>query len=313
MRFILFAVVLPFLILLASPLGALVRLALARGLASPSDTFTIANELGGIAWDLVTGFVTAPSTTQTALTMSTGDSLTVKASAGDKPIWLIQAWADNQTAGVLRIRSPRMHDNNQGLRMQVTASDVAPLLSMGRPQRLFTTDVVSVDLSGSATAGDIESAALFHFYEDVQGLAGRFIKADELQRRALHLLNIENTLALGTAGGWSGSEAINVEFDPFKANTDYALIGYLVNVECLAVAWRGADTGNLRVGGPGNETLRHVTAEWFVRLSQRYDLAAIPVFNSNNRGSITIDGAQDENGADVLVNSIFVELSGSAR
>jgi len=35
----------------------------------------------------------------------------------------------------------------------------------------------------------------------------------------------------------------------------------------------------------------------------------IPVFNSANKAGILIDGAQDENGADVTVQSIFAELA----
>lgn len=295
--------------LVGSPIGAILRLTFRRLVTSPRAWRLVTNETGGMAWELISGFVTAPSTTQTALTMSTGDSLAVRAGVGDRLVQLIQAWADNQTAGVLRIRSPRMHDNVQGIRAQVTASDVVPLMALGRPQRIYSQDVLSVDLSGSATAGDIESAALLLYYEDIAGIAGNFITHEEVMRRAVNVLNIENTIATGTAGGWSGGEAINAEFDPFKANTSYALIGYLTNSEAAAIAWRGADTGNLRVGGPGNETLRHVTADWFLRLSKNYGLAAVPVFNSQNKAGITIDAAQDENGADPLVNSIFVELS----
>lgn len=295
--------------LAASPLGALARLFVRQAASSLRVRSRLFGQAGGVAWELISGFVTAPSTTQTALTMATGDSLTVRASVGDKLVQLVQAWADNQTAGVLRIRSPRMHDNVQGIRAQVTASDVVPLMAIGRPQRLYSQDTLAADLSGSATAGDIESAALLLYYEDIAGIAGRFITEEELMRRGVNVLNIENTISTGTTGGWSGGEAINAEYDPFKANTDYALIGYLTNTEALALAWRGADTGNLRIGGPGNETLRHVTADWFVRLNRAYKLPAIPVFNSQNKAGITIDAAQDENGADPLVNSIFVELS----
>ncbi len=267
------------------------------------------DQVGGIAWELITGFVTAPSSTQTALTMSTGDSLAVRAGAPDKLALLVQAWTDQQTAGVLRIKSPRMHDNVQGYRVKSVASEAKPLMPWGRPQRIYPTDVLSVDLSGSATAGDIETAALLIYYEDVPGVQGRFITWDEVQKRAVSLLAVENTIALGTAGGWSGSEAINSEFDLFKANVDYALIGYEVDVECAAVAWRGADTGNVRVGGPGDELAKHLTGEWFKRLAVGYGIPAIPVFNSLNKAGISIDGAQDENGADPLVTSIFVELS----
>ena len=303
---------LPYLLLLALGCWPML-LAIVQLATRARDTFTRAlrrplGQTGGIAWELMTGFVTQPSTTQTALTMSTGDTLAVKASTGDRLVQLVQLWTDNQTAGIARVRSPRMHDNTQGVRVHAPASEVTPLLPWGRPQRVYPQDVLSVDLSGSNTAGDIETAALLMYYEDLPGIAGRFIGADEVLRRGVNVFPVENTLALGTAGGWSGAEAINAEYDLFKANTDYALIGYHVSVECAAVAWRGPDTGNLRVGGPGHELLRHFTAEWFLRLSRGYGVPAIPVFNSQNKAGTTIDGAQDENGADPLVTSIFVEL-----
>lgn len=282
---------------------------LRAALARPVGTPRLALDTGGIAWELLSGFVTAPSSTATALTMSTGDSLAVRSAPLDKVVNLVQVWFDSQTAGVGRIKSPKMHDNVQGIRLKTTASDTAPLLPWARAQRLYSQDLLSVDLTGSATAGDIESAALLLYYEDLPGVAGRFIGWDEVMKRGVNILTIENTLSLGTAGGWSGAEAINAEYDLMKGNTDYALIGYATDVECLAIGWKGADTGNLRIGGPGNETLRHVTAEWFKRLSIGYGVPAIPVFNSQNRAGISIDGAQDENGADPLVNSIFVELS----
>jgi hypothetical protein len=119
----------------------------------------------------------------------------------------------------------------------------------------------------------------------------------------------ENSISTGTAGGWSGEEAINVEFDNFKANTDYALMGYLVSAECLAVRWRGSDTGNLGVGGPGTIDQRDLTARWFCTLSDEFGLPLIPVFNSANKSSILVDCAQDENGADVVVTSLFAELA----
>jgi hypothetical protein len=293
------------LLTLAFGLLTLARTTLSRALRLLLD------QTGGAAMELLTGFVTAPSTTQTALTMSTGDSLQIKNAPPDRVARLLSAWADNQTAGILRIRSPKLHDNVQGIRVKVTASDVVPVLPMGFAQKLYPQDILSVDLSGSATGGDIETAALLLFYEDLLGQAARFIAADELLRRGQHLVAVENTLALGTAGGWSGSEAINVEYDLWKANTDYALVGYVTDTECAAIAWKGPDTGNLRVGGPGNETLRHVTAEWFLRLSRMYGMPLIPVFNSANKGATSIDGAQDENGTDALVQSIFVELSPS--
>jgi len=72
---------------------------------------------------------------------------------------------------------------------------------------------------------------------------------------------------------------------------------------------RGADVGNLGLGGPGNEVIRELTRKWFLWLSEETGLPLIPVFNSANKGAILIDGAQDENGADTTVTSIFAELA----
>jgi len=260
------------------------------------------------ALEVLTGFVTAPGTTLTAWTMASGNSATIRDFPEAKGAMLVQAWADNQTAGTMRIISQKLHEATQGIRLQISLSDTSPLLPWGMPQRFFKNDPLTLQLSGSATAGDIETGALLVYYEELPGTAARFITADDVMKRKRHVFGVENTLALGTAGGYSGEEAINAEFDIFKANTDYALLGYTVSAECAVVGWRGVDTGNLRVGGPGHETLRHVTGEWFVRLSRMYGVALVPVFQSNNRGGILIDGAQDENGTDTTVISIFAEL-----
>lgn len=263
----------------------------------------------GRALEVVSGFVTAPSTTFTAWTLGAGNSLTIRNAPVASKIWLIQAWADNQAAGALRIRSPKLHDNVQGIRLDVTASDVQPLLHTKQAQFLYPQDQLIVEQTGSATGGDIESGSLLIWYEDLPGAESRLVSNGDIEGKVVNIVTVENTLALGTAGGYSGEEAINAEFDLLKANTDYALLGYLVDTECATVGWRGADTANLRVGGPGNETLRNETREWFTRMSAFTGLPCIPVFNSANRAGILVDGVQDENGADTTVTSILAELA----
>ena len=81
----------------------------------------------GKAFELIAGFVTAPSTTFTALTMATGSSLTVRNAPLGSEVRLLQCWSDQQTAGNIRIRSPKLHDNVQGIRLFSVASEVEPL------------------------------------------------------------------------------------------------------------------------------------------------------------------------------------------
>jgi len=259
--------------------------------------------------EMISGFVTAPSTNQTAVTYGSGASGQVRTAKPGSLIKLLAAWTDQQTAGYLRIRSSRLHDAAQGIRLYSVASDVENLIPYGSPQRLYPGDVLSIDLSGSATAGDIESMGALLYYDDLEGVDAKLITFEEMQKRGVNYVSVENTLALLNAGGFSGEEAINSEYDLLKANTDYALVGYTVNTECACVSWRGVDTGNARVGGPGNETEKEQTANWFVTLARRFNMPLIPVFNANNKSGILVDGVQDENGADPLVNSMFVELA----
>lgn len=261
------------------------------------------------AVELITGYVTAAGTTLTDLTMAAQNSLTIRNTAIDANIRLLQAWVDSQGSGILRIKSPQFHDNVQGLRLGHLASDVEPLLPGGISQELKTQDTLSVQLSGSATAGDIDTACLLISYDDLPGIAGNFIGAAALRERLVDLVTVENTLALGTSGGYSGEEAIDAEYDLLHANTDYAILGYIVSVECACIRYRGSDFSPLGLGGPGNETAPLMTANWFVTMSETHDEELIPVFNSANKGSVLLDGAQDENGTDVVVQTILGELS----
>jgi len=263
----------------------------------------------GKALEVIAGFVTAPSTTFTGLTMASGNSLTIRNAPLDSSVLLLQAWALNQAAGVLRIRSPKLHDNVQGIRLDVTASDAKPLMPWGVSQKLVPQDLLIAELTGSATGGDIEQAVMLIYYANLPGGDARLAAAEDVIRRGVNVVSVENTITNGTAGGWSAEEAINAEFDLLKANTDYALIGYLIDAECAAVRWRGADLANLGVGGPGDELGRDITCDWFLWLSKLFGIPLIPVFNSANKSGILVDVADDENATAHTVTSLLVELA----
>jgi len=202
-----------------------------------------------------------------------------------------------------------MHDNVQGIRIATPASEVDPLLPLGSFQKLTPQDALTVELSGSATAGDIETACLLMYYENLPGIDGKFLSPDDVKGRMANLLTVENTLSLGTSGGYSGEEALNAEFDLLKGNTEYAILGYHVSAECVCIRYRSSDFGNLGIGGPGNEASKQMTGNWFKQLSENVGIPLIPVFNSANVDNVLIDGAQDENGTDVTVTTILAELS----
>jgi len=251
---------------------------------------------------------TAINTTLAALAAVTGDSLTIPFFNEAKKAWLIQLWTDVQLTGTVRIRSGKWHDDVQGIRFKTIASDLSPLLPFGQKQPIYSGDTLHVDLAGSSTAGDIEYVVMLMWYDELSAQSARLISWDELERRRGNTICAENTIATGTTAAWTGPEAINSEIDQFHARTDYALLGYTVDIEASAVAWRGPDLANVRCGGPGDETKREVTANWFVMLSRATGLPCIPVISGDNKAATVVETLQDENGADTTLSSILCEL-----
>jgi hypothetical protein len=251
---------------------------------------------------------TAINTTLAALAAVTGDSLTIPFFNESKKAWLIQLWTDVQLTGTMRIRSGKWHDDVQGIRFKTIASDLSPLMPFGARQPIYSGDTLHVDLAGSSTAGDIEYVVMLMWYEELSAQQARLLTYDQLMQRAGNVICAENTIATGTTAAWTGPEAINSEIDQFHARTDYALLGYTVDIEASAVAWRGPDLANVRCGGPGDETKREVTSNWFVALARATGLPCIPVISGDNKAATVVETLQDENGADTTLSSILCEL-----
>lgn len=266
------------------------------------------SEYGGLGLEMISGRATAPGTTLTALTMASGDSLSIRNTPIGADIRLINAWAFNNAAGVLRIRSPRVHDNVQGIRMRVAATDPSNLLPKGAWQQLIPQDTLIGEISGSAVAGQIEQAQLLLWYRDLPGIAARLASWPDVMAAAVNELTNEVALTAGAAGGYSGAVALNATFDLLKANTDYAVLGATVDAACAAVTMKGPDTGNLHVGVPGVLTGRWLGVDWFKSLSERLGLPTIPIINSANKAGTTIEVVQNQGGAAVNVNWYLLEL-----
>lgn len=251
---------------------------------------------------------TAINTALAALAPLAGDSLAVPNFAIGKGAWLCQLWADVQAAGTLRVRSPRFHDNVNGIRIDTIASDLAPMLPWGASQPLTPNDTLIVELAGSATGGDIEYVVLLEYFDEMPGVSGRFLTWDQVKGRTEQLLTVENTITTGATAAYAGSEAINAEIDQFQQGVDYAILGYKVDTEVPVIGYRAVDFGNLRVGGPGEETDPKFYSNWFAHLSVQYGKPMIPVFNGSNKASVLVDAAQDENGADTTLTTFLARL-----
>jgi hypothetical protein len=269
------------------------------------------------AQETVLGNVTAPGATVTATAPAAGNSFTVRSftQQGNPPpkAHLVTAWLKTQgvNPGILRIRSPRLHDNVQGIRLRVPSGTPFPLLPLGwgDDQILESQDTLAIEVAGSATAGQIEAALAHLFYEDLPGVSARLIDPNALRFAARNQVGNEVALNPTAGGGWTGQRAINFSFDTLKANKDYALVGITADVLSAAIRVQSADTGNLGVAVPGGITNPWLTASWFIFLSQMSGVPMIPVFNAANKGSILVDCAQDQAATAVNATLILQELN----
>ncbi|MGH9770408.1 MAG: hypothetical protein ACRD4Q_01700 [Candidatus Acidiferrales bacterium] len=263
----------------------------------------------GQALDTISGFVTAPGNAFTQWTPAAGDSLTVRNANSAKRTMLLNLWGWNNAAGTLRVRSPKLHDNVQGIRASVLSNDVEVELAVGQMQTLYPQDSLVAEQTGSAVAGQIETGSMLLWYEDLPGVAGRFLAPADIAKRQINVFTNEVTIAPGAAGGYQGQQAFNSAFDLTQANTDYALLGYVVSARCATVALRGPDTGNLRCAGPGEPTKRDLTSRWFYLLSSAFALPLIPVINSANKAGTFIDIVANQAAGAVTVDLIMAQLS----
>lgn len=257
--------------------------------------------------DLVSLTSTAPGTGATMAAVS-GDSLTVRNGAEGSPIHGLAFWTKAQAVGTTQIVWPSGHDLVRGFRYRNVANDPGIKSPAGYPAQFRAQDPLTATQVGSATAGDVETAHVLMFYEDLPGIDAHMINLATLRKRGVNILTVEDTVTATAAGSYSGARALNAASDLMKANTDYALIGGIVGVVGGAITVRGTDTGNLRCGFPA--VLDPIqTNNFFLQLSELYGIPCIPTFNSANKASTFIELVQDENLTAVPFSLNFVELS----
>lgn len=267
---------------------------------------------GGKGMEVLSGFATAPGATFTPWTVATGNSLQIRSADINSRVILLAAWAWNQVAGVLRVRSPRLHDFQQGIRMRTPVNLVVPnyptvdIPSVLQP--LVPQDTLTVEQTGSGVGGQIETGSLLVWYDSLPGISGRFIDPATVQSKGLNIIGQEVSITTGTAGGYSGQVAITSSFDNFKANTDYALLGITTDSRVATVRIQGVDTGNLGLGVPGEFTVRDLQANWFLRLSNVTGIPMVPVFNSANKSAILLDAVAQQAAVTVVCTCMLVEL-----
>lgn len=256
----------------------------------------------GLALETIVGYIASGtgSTTYDALTVNSNQSFTVRSYAQGSSAYLENVWAATSAASwLLSIKSPRLHDDVLGIQYAVGAYTNTGSTVIFNPQEmmpgiqqqfLYATDTLSV--TANATTGTNKFLGVFNVrYTDLGGVNARLYDWATIQPMIKNYVGFEvQPAASATVGVFGAGVALNSVSSRWKANTDYALLGYSTSVPVGAIVLNGVDLGNLNVGGPGLPNTAD-TGFFFVEQSRLYNAPHIPVINSLNVGGTFVSVA----------------------
>jgi len=233
----------------------------------------------------IAGFVTFAGAATTVVTPAPGDTFTVPSFDLSAKAYIENAWVSGGQVDFFRVRSPRLHDANQGLRVWNGLCLRRTILPWGNHEVLYPSDTPTVELD--ATGAGSNGIVLQYGYDDLPGVQPRLAMWADVESRIVHVMGCEVDVTSGAIGAWGNSSPLNSSFDNFEAGADYALLGYTMSVNCMAIAISGKDTGNLKIGGPGaNDGFE--STNYFVNWAERLGKPRIPIIAANNRGSTVL-------------------------
>lgn len=263
----------------------------------------------GAILETITGRATNPAALA-ALTMNTGDSLAVRAFGEAVAIKVEGLWTQQATAGFLRLRSPRMHDNVQGIRLATPAALPQNLLPNELEQLVYQTDTLIAEIQGGGA--EVDAMAIQMYYDGVGSGAARLATWDQIKPQIVNVSGVQVDVAGPvTSGDWSAGTNLTNFTDQWHANKYYAVLGYLTDAPVLAVAVKGPDTGNYKAGGPGAQQSIE-TRDWFIEQSRLHGTPHIPVIQAQNKGNTQVHVARITAAGTVNVTLILAELAGAA-
>jgi hypothetical protein len=253
-----------------------------------------------------------------ALTIASGDSLTLRFLDPNADIQLLEAWGgNNATKCEFQIRSPLLHDNTRGIvfahmfNPTLSGADGNPQLYMSayETQKYYPSDTLIVEANG--TASDDVTFSQLVCYEGSNVHQQTLISYEEVKRRGVNLIGLRcSPSAHATTSTYGTAEAINTDDTRLKANKEYAVIGATFDLPVTTLSMYAPETNNLKISMPGSFVER-ITAGWFLELSRRFMRPMVPVINANNAANVFLQVADAGGGTAPRVDLKLVELIGT--
>lgn len=258
------------------------------------------------AIDTVVGKVTNAGATLTAVTFNSGDSGVVRNFAQTDRAYLERITRAGASSGMARVLSPLLHDNVRGISFTSAETPTHYLMPQQRGELLNPQDTLTVQCTGGTAETDL--VALSIYYTNLPGAHARLYNWSDIMPLIAHIKPMEvDVTNSATIGAWTDTVITTTE-NLLKANTDYAVLGYVTDIVQGMVGIKGLETNNLRVCGPG-ATLTDTTSNYFVEWSQREQLPHIPVFNAANAGSTYVSTCDTTASTTPKVQLILAQLT----
>lgn len=235
-----------------------------------------------------------------------GDSLTIRSGGGGGNVFLDDITIKGGQSVTAVVTSPFLHDTTHGITIKSAQAPTLRTLPRQVSQPLSPQDTLLVNLnSGGANSSLL---ALHTYYTDLGASNARLYMPGDVVGLITQIKPMEvDCVASPTIGAWNDT-LFNTFESVLKANQDYAILGYTVDVACGVIGIKGQDTGGLRIGAPGT-TLQDVSAEYFLELSLQTGRPHVPVFNAANVNNMSVSVADNAASTAVKVQLILGLLS----
>lgn len=257
------------------------------------------------AIDTVGAFITNTAALGNA-TPSPGDSFNTRAFQDPNTAKLEQIILKGTGARTVRVTSPVFHDAVRGITFISAQAPTQMNMPQDVGQSIRPNDALTVQLNSGAA--DSTVAALGFYYSQLPGVNARLYNYGDIAGLIKNIKPVEvDCVASANIGTWVDTSITATE-NLLHANTDYAVLGYNVDVAVAVVAIRGGDTGNLRIGGPGS-VLQDTTVDFFIDMADRHSVPHIPVINAANAGNTVVSVLDNAAGTAVKVQLILAELA----
>lgn len=242
----------------------------------------------------------------TNVTLAPGDSLTVRSFQSPAQAFLENITIKGGQAALARLTSPYLHDTTRGI--TATSAQAPTLRTLPRQVNQPLSSQDNMVLFANSGGANSTIVALHNYYTDLGASDARLAAWGDVSGLITQIKPVEiDVTASATIGAWNDTIITTTE-NLLKANTDYAILGYNLDVACAVVALKGQDTGNLRIGAPGT-VLEDVSVEYFVQMTNETGRPHIPIINAANVNNTFVSVADNAASTAVKVQLIFAELS----